>query len=509
MLANVPAFTVDDVLEGIDKGQIFLLAQPQVKLKCLSLKGFEFLARWDHPKYGELAPYHFIPVLENEGECYQLTLYLFEQLVELILEQSLPQDEFTYSLNISALDLCTDDLAGKLSTILKRYSVKPSCLMLEMTETAGIFSNESIACLRSLHALGLKLAIDDFWTGFSTLETIRIGVFSEIKIDYTLTSKILADKASLAGVNAILQLSSDLGMPCVVEGIEDCFVRSVLLESGAVSGQGYLFHRGVYPSYLREWIQNYSKASLGARCADSDVILTEHECRLLESRKHPSWVWDFGRRQIIWANEAALTLWGAKTRDVLYSRDFGEMSYLVKTRLESYRRRFRSGEDIICSEWDFYPKGEHKKVYCLQVPRYIEETGRVVMLVHAYEGFQARLPDRRFVESANTFPAPFMVVDEDGRVLRVNKYAHIEIDVRGDMITDIMGESDFNYIQENTSNGGMAQVFARAVDLDGVEFLYVRAVKAPNSNRSGGYSYHMTIIPVSDLIAMGLPDIRP
>ncbi|MDI4650765.1 MULTISPECIES: EAL domain-containing protein [Pseudoalteromonas] len=507
MLANVPAFKVEDILEGVSKNQIFLIAQPQVELETLSLKGFEFLARWKHPKYGELSPYHFIPILENERRCHHLTLYLFENLLELIVTEELPQDGPIYSLNISALDLHCENFASKLTSLLCRYNVHPSCLMLEVTETSSIFNNESIACLRSIHSLGIKLAIDDFWTGFSTLETIRIGVFSEIKIDYTLTSKILRDKASLAGVNAILQLSSDLGLNCVVEGVEDCFVRSVLIESGAIYGQGYLFHRGVSVSNLKEWIQSYSKQSLGVRCSDSEIALTKQECTALESRKHPSWTWDFGQRQITWANEAALRLWDSDSVDDLYSRDFTGMSYLVKVRLESYRRRFRSGEEIICSEWDFYPKDEHKKVYCLQVPRYLEDTGRIVMLVHAYEGYKVRLPERKFVESANTFPAPFIVVDEEGHILRVNKYAHIEINVKGELITDVMGASDFNYIRECTANGGMAQIFARAVNLDGIEFLYVRSVKTPNKIRTGSYCYHMTIIPVTDLIAVGLPDV--
>lgn len=105
--------------------------------------------------------------------------------------------------------------------------------MLELTETAGIFGDASVINLRKLKAFGIQLAVDDFWTGFSTLETIRLNLFSEIKIDYSLTSQLFTDKTSMAGTNANLQLSSNLGLRCIVEGIETCTARSVLLEAVA------------------------------------------------------------------------------------------------------------------------------------------------------------------------------------------------------------------------------------------------------------------------------------
>ncbi|WP_286232935.1 EAL domain-containing protein [Thalassotalea sediminis] len=503
----VPQFTLEQVLSAIEKDQFYLVAQAQVDLESFELVGFEFLARWHHPEYGDLLPYHFIPLLEKEKQCHVLTLHLFERVLTLLSSIQGVAPDIHFSLNISANDLCREKFANHIIRIANAYEVDMSKIVLEVTETAGIFGENSVNNLQKLHEYGILLAVDDFWTGFSTLETIRLGVFSEIKIDYSLTSQLINDKTSMAGVNSILQLSSDLGMRCVVEGIETCMVRSVLLEAGAVHGQGFLFSKGVKEDALANWIEGYTNNKSNNPCNQLCLPFTQNERFQLEARPHPSWIWDFENNSIKWANRSALEFWQASSKKELEERDFSGMSYLVKTRLQSYQRRLQAGEEEISSEWDFFPSGDAKKVLCMQLPRIDESSGKLVMLVNAFEGFQSRLPPRKHIESSNKFPVPFIVVDEDGKLLRINKHAHIEINIETDHITEFMSQQDFDSIKHSCGLGQLVQRFTKFDRIQGHNYLYIRAVMIPDKNEHGRNIYHIVAIPVSELITQGMPDV--
>lgn len=495
----VPDFTFDDILHAIDSDQFYLVAQCQVNLESLELVGFEFLARWQHKQYGELLPFHFIPVLEDIKQCHILTLHLFQRMLGVVEQLQEKSSGLHFSLNISAYDLLRADFANEIINIASQYDIDYHSIVLEVTETAEIFGHISVANLRKLKTFGLQLAVDDFWNGFSTLETIRLNLFSEIKIDYSLTSKLINDKTSMAGINAILQLSSNLGHRCIVEGIETCMVRSVLLEAGALYGQGFLFSKGVRDQELEQWIDdNYSESQ--KVCASPRIVFEKKEREQLEARPHPSWTWDFSAERITWANRSAVIFWRAESQEDLLQRDMSKMSYLAKTRLKSYQLRLEGGERGITSEWDFFPGGYAQKMFCIQVPRIDPQSGRMIMLVNAFEGFHSRLPPRKYIDSSNEFPVPFVIANRDGRLIRINKHAHIEIDIKAEHITDIISKKDFNLIKAKCKIGHMVQSFARVKGAQDHKYFYVRTVMLPDINQSGQNIFHIVLIPVSDLL---------
>lgn len=270
---NIPPFTVEDILKAINDDQFFLAGQAQVNLDSLDLVGFECLARWQHPQFGVLLPFHFIPVLENAQQCHKLTVHLFGRMLSLVSRLQKHSPGLHFSLNISAHDLAREGFAEEMIRIAGQHIIDDASVVLEVTETAGIFGETSVSNLKQLHEFGIQLAVDDFWTGFSTLETIRLNIFSEIKIDFSLTSRVINDKTSMAGINAILQLSSNLGLRCIVEGIETGVVRSILLEAGAKYGQGYLFSKGINEDLLEAWIEEYRLKSPPAGLFESIHIL--------------------------------------------------------------------------------------------------------------------------------------------------------------------------------------------------------------------------------------------
>ena len=508
MLSNIPRFKIDDILMAIKNNEFFLVAQPQVNLDTYELVGFEFLARWNHPKYGVIAPFHFIDLLEINEQCYLLTLTLFERMLQTIQPLDHTKTAIHYSLNMSANDLTIEGFAKQIGHLINQYQINADSIVLEVTETAGIFSNQSVANLRQLSQLGIQLAIDDFWTGFSTLETIRLNVFSEVKIDYSLTSQLINDKASMAGMNAILQLCSDLELRCVIEGIETCMARGILIEAGAKIGQGFLFDKGVEEHALKEWITNYTHSQYSAKCDNATLLLSEKELRLLELRPHPSWLWDFNTNKVIWANRSGVKFWGVESLKNLQAKTFNLMSYSVKTRLKSYYRRFVSGEAEISSEWDFYPNGRHKKVFCIQIPR-VSQEGNYVMMVHAFEGFHSRLPNKKHFDSTNQFPAPFIIVNEQGALTRINKHAHIEIDIQTDQISEIIASDDFQNIKSACRGGHLVQTFVKNQKSDCQDVLYIRALMVPDQNTSEQCVYHIVLVPISDLLANEIPALKP
>lgn len=499
-------FTLDEILQAIDDDQFYLAGQAQINLETLEIVGFECLARWEHPERGEVAPFHFIPVLEDAQQCHHLTIHLFERMLSLVerLQQTSPGLHF--SLNISAYDLCREGFADEMINIVSRHTIDQATIVLEVTETAGIFGDTSVANLRQLHEAGIQLAVDDFWTGFSTLETIRLNIFSEIKIDFSLTSRVINDKTSMAGINAILQLSSNLGLRCIVEGIETCMIKSILLEAGAIYGQGFLFSKGVKDTLLEQWIQDYNDNKSQKYCLNPSTLFQSAELKELEERPHPSWLWDFSAQKIIWANTAGCRFWQAESLDELQSRDFSAMSYLAKTRLKSYQLRMQAGEDIITSEWDFFPGTAAQKVFCIQLPRLNPANGDMFMLVNAYENFNSRLPARKYIDSSDEFPAPFFIADEDGNLLRINKHAHIEIKIDHDRITDLISEEDFTAIKSSCASGHMIHTFAAFDRLQDCHYLYIRAVMLPDMSQNGGNVFHIMAIPVSETLTRNLPE---
>lgn len=503
---KLPDFTLEEILDSISKEEFFFVAQPQVELETFKLVGFECLARWEHAEYGEVPPFHFIPLLELERSCHYLTTYLFERMINTISKLDLQSRELTFSLNISANDLLIPDFSDQLISIFSKSKLDPKVITLEVTETVGIFGCQSTSNLKKLHDYGFNLAVDDFWTGFSTLETIRLDVFNEIKVDYSLTSKIIDDKTSMAGINSILQLSSDLQLKCIVEGIETCMQRGILIEAGAKYGQGFLFGRGVKDTILKEWIDNYS-GSAENPCSNNCNKFIEGELLSLEGRNHPSWVWDFEENKIVWGNGAAITFWGSSSLSELLERDFSSMSYRAKTRLESYRKRFDIGEEQISSEWDFYPLGDLKKVFCIQIPKINPIKNRMQMLVHAFEGFQSRIPPRKYIDTTDSFPSPFFSVNGSGLIIKMNKHAHVEISMNSDSIFELISNDSFNRIMESCNDGGLLQTFSKCKIKSVGDYLYIRGIAIPDSNTLGQRVYNLIIIPVSDLVSKGLTDI--
>ncbi len=223
--------------DGIPKGEFVPYYEQQIDILTGELRGFEVLARWEHPERGVVLPEEFIPVAEETGLIGQLS----ECVIARALTEARDWDQaLTLAVNISPAQLKDPWLAQKIIKLLTEANFPAERLEIEITETA-LFDNLGVAqsIIKSLKNQGIKIALDDFGTGYSSLAHLRSLPFDRIKIDRSFVTSINRDNESAAIVDAIAQLSGSLGLPVTAEGIEDEAIWDRLKKLGGMNGQGW------------------------------------------------------------------------------------------------------------------------------------------------------------------------------------------------------------------------------------------------------------------------------
>jgi diguanylate cyclase (GGDEF)-like protein len=226
---------------GIPAGEIVPYFEPQIDLVTQSLRGFEMLARWEHPERGIVSPEEFIPVAEESGLIGDLSLAVLRQA---FLEAREWDAAISMSVNISPVQLKDPWLAQKITKLLVETGFPAERLEIEITESS-LFENLGLAqaIVSSLRNQGIRLALDDFGTGYSSLAHLRALPFERIKIDRSFISSINENSDSIAIVTAITRLAESLKLAITAEGIEDEAIEARLRGIGRYTGQGWLFGR--------------------------------------------------------------------------------------------------------------------------------------------------------------------------------------------------------------------------------------------------------------------------
>ena len=228
--------------------------QPIVELKTGHVIGFEALARWTDRDLGVIPPNVFIPIAEERGIIGALSQLLLRKATE--TARNWP-DELFLSFNLSPSQLVDQNTAQQVLAILARTGFDPRRLEIEITET-GLMTDPASAekIVNDLRAVGIRVSLDDFGTGQSSLGRLREFHFDKLKIDRSFVSSILEDKPSEHIIRAILAMCEGLGMNVVAEGIEEEAQADRLVEFGCAGGQGYLFGKPsdaeTTMAYLRE-----------------------------------------------------------------------------------------------------------------------------------------------------------------------------------------------------------------------------------------------------------------
>jgi EAL domain-containing protein (putative c-di-GMP-specific phosphodiesterase class I) len=229
---------------ALDRQAIFAHYQPQYDLQSGRCCGVEALARW-MPSTGEaVAPSVFIPVAEQSGMIHDLGRLMLQQACETTRNWcSCGPDSLTLSVNVSALQI--DAAFCRLTEeTLKRSNFPPGQLELEITESALIHDPAgAIGFLNALKGLGVRIAIDDFGSGYSSLNYLTRLPVDRLKIDRSLVERLTLDVKSVAVIRLILTLATELGLDAIAEGVETQQELRVLAELGCPKVQGYLLGR--------------------------------------------------------------------------------------------------------------------------------------------------------------------------------------------------------------------------------------------------------------------------
>ncbi|HEV7253680.1 MAG TPA: EAL domain-containing protein [Mesorhizobium sp.] len=224
---------------AVSAGEVEPYFQPIVDLKTRRVRGFETLARWNDRDLGPVSPAVFIPIAEERGIIGPLAQLVLRKAAEAAC--AWPRELFL-SFNLSPSQLVDQNTGLHILSILERTGFDPRRLEVEITET-GLMSDPSSAkkIVEDLKRCGIRVSLDDFGTGQSSLGRLREFPFDKLKIDRAFVNAILDDKPAEHIVRAILSMCEGLGMESVAEGIEQEAQFQKLVSFGCLGGQGYLF----------------------------------------------------------------------------------------------------------------------------------------------------------------------------------------------------------------------------------------------------------------------------
>jgi EAL domain-containing protein (putative c-di-GMP-specific phosphodiesterase class I) len=241
---------VAELGRAIDAGELELVFQPQVELETGRLRSVEALVRWPHPERGELAPEAFIEAAEHTAVIRRLTLWVVRAALEQTDRWRAAGLDLRVAVNLSVRSI-TPELPRELATVLDGRQDR---LELEITETVGMEDAEgSLAVLEQLRALGIRLSVDDFGTGFSSLAYLKQLPVSAIKIDRSFVMDMDSEASDRAIVRSTVDLARHLGMEVVAEGVESEAALVELRALGCHLAQGFAISPPLGAQALEAW----------------------------------------------------------------------------------------------------------------------------------------------------------------------------------------------------------------------------------------------------------------
>lgn len=240
-------FLAKSLRKAIDEDQLLLYYQPQVDLQTDELTGLEALIRWEHPTMGLISPAAFIPLAEEIG----LITAIDEWVLKTACQQCKARQDAGFkhvpvSVNVSAQYFGQPHLVQMIRDILYKTGLEPKCLTLEITESIGIQDiGRTIAILKELKDIGVQIAVDDFGTGFSSLNYLKNFPIHTVKIDQSFIRDFHSDPRDAAIIQTIISLTHSLNLKVIAEGVETLEQLYYLRLLGCDAAQGYYFSKPV------------------------------------------------------------------------------------------------------------------------------------------------------------------------------------------------------------------------------------------------------------------------
>ena len=232
-----------DLREAIPAGEFEVFYQPIVNLATNRISGFEALLRWNHPIRGRISPLEFIPVAEQTGLIIAIGEWVIRQACAEAVKWP---SNLRVAVNVSPLQLRGTTLVATVISALASYGLPPDRLELEITESVLMHDDDiTLASLRQLHGLGVRISMDDFGTGYSSLSYLRSFPFDKIKIDQSFVRDLIDRPDSIAIIRAVAALGKSFGMTTLAEGVETEAQLEQMRAEGCTEAQGFYYSKPV------------------------------------------------------------------------------------------------------------------------------------------------------------------------------------------------------------------------------------------------------------------------
>ncbi|MEQ1814046.1 MAG: EAL domain-containing response regulator [Candidatus Nitrotoga sp.] len=269
--SGTPGFGINEILSGVQHKEFEPFFQPKISLVTDRVLGAEALARWRHPVHGVVSPYEFIPLLEKTGNINELTYQMLEKSAQACCGWRKKGHDWTVSVNLSLVSLTDVMLADRITEIVRSTRFDPRYMTLEITESAAM-SNvaQALENLVRLRMHGFGLSIDDYGTGYASMQQLTRIPFTELKIDRSFVTGCVTNDATRAIVESSVGMAHRLGIKSVAEGVESQADWDVLKAVNCDVAQGYFVAKPMDASSFLEFCGTYQHKQAGVKPVSVD-----------------------------------------------------------------------------------------------------------------------------------------------------------------------------------------------------------------------------------------------
>lgn len=256
---------LQDLRKGIERDELRVYYQPKIDLKTLTVHSVEALVRWQHPGLGLLSPDRFIEMSEEGGMINAVTYAVMDKSFAQCADWLTGGLDLKVSINISSRSLTELDLPDRIVQLAARYGIRPEQVVLEVTESwLGKDQVAVLDILTRLRIKGFDLSIDDYGTGYSTMQQLQAIPFSELKLDRGFVTDAASKPDLRAIVESSVKLGHELNLRVVAEGIASQADWDLVCALNCDEGQGFFIAKPMPGSEMPDWLDRW-QATLGAR----------------------------------------------------------------------------------------------------------------------------------------------------------------------------------------------------------------------------------------------------
>ncbi|MCK9284081.1 MAG: EAL domain-containing protein [Rhodocyclaceae bacterium] len=274
--AEAKHFTLDEIRQGIRANQFEPFFQPKVSFKTGRLEGAEALARWIHPEMGVIGPDAFIPLLEQSGEISDLTFLMLEKGLAACRSFHDKGHLISISINLSLVSLDDSILADMITQVVRQAGVDPQYIVLEITESVAMTDvPHALENLARLCMNGFSLSIDDYGTGYSSLQQLTRVAYSELKIDQSFVRGFTENNVLRIVVESSIEMAHRLQVKSIAEGVESQQDWNTLKIMGCDVAQGYFVGKpmdiGAFQDFMKKHANKAVAVSLPVALEQSEI----------------------------------------------------------------------------------------------------------------------------------------------------------------------------------------------------------------------------------------------